>query len=141
MVWREPGRPSGRRITGVDSAGRRIVWIARDHVFTATLRGPARLVARNAERQDLGLEDDRTLRWFRALRVAYEDLRPFAGDGCPVRRRFRVLAESSQAVVSRADYGTVWDEDVEVVRLCSRANRNDPVVLQPDSGFAAWHVP
>jgi hypothetical protein len=186
MVWREPGRPVGRRITGVDSAGRRIVWsemrrgggrargsivvsrgvrrvhrrlvlrrpgaldvvvstrgelgwLARDRVLTATLRGPARVVARNSAGRKLGLEDDRTLRWFRdtreTLRVAYEDLRPWRGGRCPIRRRFKIRAESPEAVVSTASYGTVWDEDVEVVRVCSRATGKDPVVVQVDSLF------
>jgi hypothetical protein len=190
MVWRLSGRPVGRRITGVDSAGRRIVWsemrrgggrargsivvsrrerggvrrvhrrlvlrgpgaldvvlssrgelgwLARDHVLTASPRGPARVVARNSAGRSLGLEDDRTLRWFRdtseTLRVAYADLRPWPGDGCPVRRRFKILAESPEAVVSTASYGTVWDEDVEAVRVCARATGKDPVVLQLDSLF------
>jgi hypothetical protein len=194
MAWRD-GDPAGRRITGVDSAGKRIVWsemrrgerrargslvvsrlergglrrvhrrlvlrrpgaldvvmtsrgelgwLARDHVLTSTLRGPARVVARNAERRDLGLEDDRTLRWFRdtreTLRVAYADLRPWRGRGCPVRRHFRVRAESPETVVSTATYGTVWDEEVEAVRVCSRATGDDPVIFQVDSlfGHSKW---
>jgi hypothetical protein len=117
-------------------------WVTRGHVLTATIRGPARVVARNAWSSKLGLEDDRTLRWRREsraiMRVGYEDLRPWPGRGCPARRAFRRRAAGPMAVVSTAYYSTYGDEKVEAVRLCDQATGADPVVLQLDGLFADY---
>lgn len=117
-----------------------LAWLAGWHVRVASIRGRARVVARDGE-HGLGLEDDRTLRWWAyedaprtyedETRLRFLDLRPWPRGRCPDRRRFRLVAESADLVVTRAHYdSTFLDTYVDVFRACARGTRSDPVVLE-----------
>jgi hypothetical protein len=72
------------------------------------------------------IEDDRTLRWRTGSAMAFRDLRPAAGPGCPVRSRFAPAGGAGDVVLTRATYGP--RSAVVVVRACAPALGLDPVV-------------
>jgi hypothetical protein len=112
-----------------------LAWLTDWRVHVARLRGPARVVARDGD-FGLGLEDDRTLRWWTddEPRVRFLDLRPWPGEGCPVRARFGFAGASEQIVVTRAEYANTDFELVYVIRACTLATGADAIVLQSGGG-------
>jgi hypothetical protein len=79
----------------------------------------------------LTIEDGRTLRWTtRGGELRYEELALWPEGACPARRRFRVVAENDQVVVTAAEYGPFAGDRIRVFRACLRENPNDEVISQ-----------
>ena len=110
-----------------------LAWIAPARsdrrVAQVTLAQPGvapRVIAEGTDLYDLGIEDDRTLRWRTAKGLSYSDIRT-AGPGCPRRARFKTTGLLDGLVVTRAVYGDE-DSSLDAVRVCDVLTGHDPVV-------------
>jgi hypothetical protein len=113
-----------------------LAWALDGRVVAQPHGSRPRTVGRGWER--LAFEDDRTLRWRdRRDELRYLDLAPPPlRAGCPVRKRFRLVAETPLVRVTAAHYMFVpWDpvETASVLRACLR-DGTDRVIAQGD-GF------
>ena len=107
-----------------------VAWLVGRRLQSAHRRHRARLLD-DESWGSLTIEDGRTLRWFtRGGELRYEELARWPEEACPARRRFRVVAETEQVVVSAAEYGPFAGDRVRVFRACLRFNPSDPVIAQ-----------
>jgi hypothetical protein len=105
-----------------------LAWAVAGRVRTARIaERRARTLGRGYG--PLGLEDDRTVRWWADEKHVYADIRPWPGPGCPRRSRFRTIGENDRVVVSVAEYRQRSLASASSdVRVCVRATGDDPVV-------------
>jgi hypothetical protein len=130
--------PRWPRVAVVVTTRGEVGWLAGGAVFASRdVEGRVRIV-QGIDASRLRLEDDRTLRWWDHERETWEfhDLRPWPGGGCPVRSRFRVVAESPEVVASEGDY-TFMGDPVGIVRACARSTGADPVIARSFVYFAS----
>jgi len=108
LAWSEPGHD-------------------RDLLFVRRTDGSLELVRPTSDPSSLAVEDGRTLRWGDgSLPYEFFDVRPVPslGTGCPVRERFRNIADDGQVVIRQADYPPY----VQTYRACLRGSGRDVVI-------------
>lgn len=130
-AWRAPDRPDRAAPDLVLTADGDLAWREprrdRSPLFVRRTDGSSELVRGSIGTSTLAVEDGRTLRWGVGF-VPYEffDVRPVRslGTGCPVRKRFRTIADDGQVAIRRADYPPyLW-----TFRACLRGSRRDVVI-------------
>lgn len=96
-------------------------------LFVRRTSGSIELVQPFSNTSTLVVDDGRTLRWGAGFEpYEFFDVRPVpsGGTGCPVRKRFRSIADDGQVVIRRAKYPPyLWS-----FRACLRGSGRDVVI-------------